>query len=117
MSARTEVAAHLKSTLPNSYKVQAWISTPDRVQGTVVMVYSETIRRGLVKGSLSHDLVVWVLSGLEDPSKAENALDAALEATLDALDELDFSSWTEANRMTYGETIPGYKILIPVATT
>jgi hypothetical protein len=117
MSARTLIAAHLKDRLPAAYKVFPFITTPDRVQGTTVLVYTETVRRGVVHRSLGNDVIVWVLSGHEDPLKAENALDASLTATLAALDELDFTSWTEAVRMTFGESIPGYKITLPVATT
>ena len=116
MSARTEVAAHLTQALP-SYTVVPFPQDPDRVSGVTVLVWRSQVQRGPVKGARSSDIVVWVLSGHEDPRKAEDALDTALDAVLAALDDLDASSWDTAERGVYADRFNGYRITLPIATT
>jgi hypothetical protein len=113
MSARTELAAYLKAALPN-YTVHAYAKQLDGAPKTTVMVGSaERVERTL-KGVLTAEISIIAVTGLQDPERAEDVLDALLVEVFQALAEFPNSIDADAERIVYADVLNGYRINVRV---
>ncbi|MBU4334960.1 MAG: hypothetical protein KJ548_00155 [Actinobacteria bacterium] len=99
--ARKRLVDELSAALPSTYTVMGYPTGLDRVTGPTVCVWQETVTKTDQFGPprLRVDLAVWVLTGQEDPGKADDVLDDALTQVLAALQPLGWIDWTSAERL------------------
>lgn len=97
--ARKQLVADLKAALPREYAVIGYPS--DRVTRRTVAVWQETVTKTEQFGPprLQVALAVWILTGQEDPAKADDELDAALLDVLTAMQPLTWVDWQTAERL------------------
>ena len=111
MSARTRLAADLATALP-TFRIMGVNADLDAVARPTVMLWQSLVTRadhfGL--GRLVATLDVWVLTGRENPEKADDNLDASLLAVIATLQPLTWIDWTAAERGVLLERFHGYKI-------
>lgn len=113
MSVRTEVAAFLTERLPD-YKVIPYGRVLDGVEDLAVMV--EVTRYERQAQFWNATVTVWVVTGHQDPERAESALDDALLETLGALN--DFPSVdVSAERVVIQDSFNAYQITLNVNVT
>lgn len=123
MSARTELVTALKANLPSTYRVIGMNPTIDGVPKPTVMVWQQALARpddfGLQRVNVTFN--IWVLVGQENSGNADNALDAALENLLNALQPIDWVEWTTAERNVFGNTegkqFHGYFVTVEAVAT
>ena len=114
MSVRNDLAAALKPLLPPKTKIVDVPRGLDGVEVTrpVVMLYRERVQKapnGI--GSYLNTFALWIVSPNVDPSRAENQLDQMLDDVVEALDQLLWLNWSNAERSTFGDSqAPAYKI-------
>jgi hypothetical protein len=110
MNARQGLADALAKKLGRKYKVIPKPREMDALEAgrPVVMVIRTDVQPAAnAQGSYLNEIAVWVI----DPSiEDEDALDDALDATILAIDDYPFVIWTKAERSTYGELYPAYRI-------
>lgn len=113
MSARTQLAADLKTGLP-TYPVVAYDPTLDVVRKPTLMLWQDYLTRPerLALSAVQVNLILWVLVGIEDPAKADDALDTALEDVLFALEPIAWVQWEKAERGIFAERFHGYKVTL-----
>ena len=118
MSARTYVADLLDDALNGSGTDYRIVSAPVELDGMeipTVVVYREEVRPSPVAlGYLVSTVAVWVLVPQQDPRAAEDPLDDALSAILQVLDDDTSLTWTEAQRGTYADRWPSYKVTVTI---
>lgn len=110
MSGRTEMAAHLTEVLPDDWRVIDH-DTDVTLSGSApaVVTYIETVERGVTRGFRKYTVTVLVL--VPKQTGESDDLEAALEEVLEALDLWDYpADWTTAERATYLERYPAYKV-------
>lgn len=115
---RKALAALLRPKLPRAWKIipyQTNIDTPDRV---VVMLKLESIVRTPAAPLGAHDVkfVVTIVSPLTDVEKAEDALDAQVDALLHKLDELGIA-WTIAEKVKFDDQHLAFDISLTLTST
>lgn len=113
MSARTDLAAALTTALP-AFRVSGFNDQIDAVVRPTVMLWQSSLER---LEQIGHDrlrvtLDLWVLTGREDPEKADDALDDAMELVVAALLPLTWVDWTNAERGVFLERFHGYKLTV-----
>jgi hypothetical protein len=83
VSARTDLATYLTTALPD-FNVLPFYRDVDGVEGITVMVHASAITHD-AKFVWTADVQVYVLSGHQDPQRAEDALDEALDRVIGVL--------------------------------
>ena len=113
-SARAELAAHLTAHTPGTWRLIAAMADPDTVTAVTVVLYQGKLSRaGLIGGRTRVDLDLWILRPQEENlPRAETRLEAALETVIDILDTVPALLWETAERVTYLDRFPGYKITL-----
>lgn len=111
MSARSELAATLRTALP-TWQVTGYPTVPDAVTRPTVMVWTQSMvpAEQINRDRLVVTLTLWVLTGRQDPATADDELDARLEDVLAVLHPLKWLAWTDAERGVLAETFHGYQI-------
>ncbi|MGV8965338.1 MAG: hypothetical protein ACOH2F_03580 [Cellulomonas sp.] len=113
MSARTQLATELAAALP-TFRVMGFNDTLDAVTKPTVMVWQSSLAR---LDQINHDrlrvtLDLWVLTGRDNPEKADDDLDASLEEVIAALQPLAWVDWTNATRGIFLEHFHGYNVTV-----
>jgi hypothetical protein len=103
VSIRDELAAALADALdPDIYPVEGALRTPTRIDPGKhpVRVWQTTLTRNLTFGTVTVDLVVWVLTGkIADDNATEDDLDDALDDVLGVIHTSNPKwTWTTAER-------------------
>jgi predicted RNase H-like nuclease len=105
------LAEALRKALP-TYRVTGYVDQPDAVTRPTVMLWQSAMER-LEQIDLDRvrvTLELWILTGRENPERADDDLDDALEAVLVALQPLSWVAWTQAERGIYAENYHGYRL-------
>jgi predicted RNase H-like nuclease len=118
MSARTALRDALRTALPG-YRVTGSAVVPSGISRPTVAVWQQSVvrRDELGQDRATVNLEIWVLVGHEDPEKADDALDAALDDLILALQPIDWVQWSEAQRGVLADTFPGYNITVTAVAT
>lgn len=118
MSARTELAAALTAALP-TYRVLGYAADLDAVARPTVLVWADKIvrRPEWASGLFEFTLMMWVLVGTEDPARADDALDDALEDVLGALQPIGWVQWSGAERGVLRDAFHGWQITVTAVAT
>jgi len=118
MSVRSELAAALKPLLPASVKI---IDVPRSIDGMeakrpVVLLYRESRAKAPnAMGDYFDTFALYVVTPGVDVRRSEDALDDALDAVVDALDQIKWLQWTSAERSIFGDNqAPAYKITLTI---
>ncbi|WP_324650999.1 hypothetical protein [Georgenia sp. H159] len=119
MSARTRLVADLKANLPAGYRVTGSALMPSGITRPTVAVWQQSIQRREEFGPtrVAVGLEVWLLVGPQDPERADDELDDALEDVLAALQPVTWVQWTEASRGVLGDAFHGYNIQVTAVAT
>lgn len=123
MSARTDLTAHLRATLPTKYRVLDDPPGSDaKINTGRAAVHVQ--RAGITPngGSWGHALAVYVLVGPEGFTTAENALDDLLPAVVTAVEAMQNNAVTGIDRDVFfndGDAggFHGYRITTATLTT
>lgn len=120
MTVRSDILAAL--ALPaNRFVVSDTARTPEVIPtGKVhVLVYRSTVTAGAQHGMRLNEVELWALTPKLNliPDGADDDLDDALEAILDAIDATQQLTWTTAERTVWDDALHGYKISLSVPTT
>lgn len=115
MSARRIVANELEAQLPSAYRVYPYAVAPDGVEHVSVSVERSAVSRGASQGLWSEDVSVYVLVGIENPERAEDMLDLALDDVLKVLERNHVLAFNRAERSSI-ENHHGYHITVTVQT-
>lgn len=119
MSARTEIAAALKPLLPKSWKIVPYGDSLDVVSNVTVMVKLTRIEKvptAPLGAYLSH-FTITVIDPSTDPAKSEDRLDDEVHALLAALDGINNTLWTQAEKVLFSETNLAWDIQAQAVTT
>lgn len=111
MSARTDLAELLAEQFPE-WDVQPFYAVPDNVERPRLVVYGGTYRRGVARGLLALDAVVWLLVPDVEPAEVDDKLDELLVELLDQLDAAGVVNWTEAERGNLADAFAGYRVTV-----
>lgn len=113
MSARQDLAAALNRALPTKrYKVldAPREIDPPEINRPVVMLIRTRMTPANTVGKYLSEFALWVIEPkVIDP---EDDLDAALDEVILALDKFPAILWSEAERSTYRELYPAYRIAL-----
>ncbi len=107
--ARDDVVAFLESALPD---LQVWPSPkfPDQLLADCVVVAPTSVQpAATAAGGISASVDLFVLCATTVGDPAEDALEALLDSVLTVLDA-HIVAWSRAERSTFQETYPAYKI-------
>ncbi|GAB2474400.1 hypothetical protein [Xylanimonas ulmi] len=111
MNVRTQLSNDLKAAL-SGFRVVGYNTQIDPPTKPTVMLWAsqmvkgETLKRPMV--TVTFD--IWVLVGQENTGAADNALDAALEKVLAALQPLGWVDWTTAERGIFADALHGWRV-------
>jgi len=112
MSARSHVADVVEAT---GFRVIPAPVDLDAVTAPTVVLYREKVEPSpAALGKRLSTLAVWVLDPRQDPRAAEDPLDASLDDVLAALDSDASLAWAEAERGTYADKWPAYRITLTI---
>ena len=113
MSARTDLAEALQAALP-SFRVMGFNDQLEAVARPTVMLWQSSVERfdQISQGHLKVTLNLWVLTGRENPEKADDQLDESFEAVIAALLPLQWLDWTTATRGIWQEKFHGYNLTV-----
>lgn len=119
MTGRAQLHQALAAALPG------WLIVSDsraidglRAAGNIVLWSARVARpEKLGLDVLQNELTLWVLTGLDDPTKTEDNLDHLLTQVFEALEPLAAFSWSEAERGVLAEKFDGWRIPITSLTT
>lgn len=110
MNAREYVAAVLA---PLEWRTVAVPADLDAVTGPTLVVFREKVEPSTAAlGVRLSTLAVWVLDPRQDPRAGEDLLDASLDAVLAVLDSDPALAWSDAERGTYADKWPAYRVTI-----
>ncbi len=114
MSARTEIAAALRAALPADYRIIPAAAAPDAVARVTILLWQSDVTR---LEQIGHDkvrveLVLWILTGIQDPERAEGELEPALDRVISALRPIKWADWPRAERLSFGDSFHGYKLTL-----
>jgi hypothetical protein len=118
---RPEVAAALVAALGDTWFVLPAPNDVAKLDGSYtagLLVHRTNIAPGPTVGEQTHTLAVLVFVPQTTPDgSAEDALDGAADALIEALTPLDWLIWTGAERINYQDTYPAYRFTVTVQTT
>lgn len=101
MNARKYVAALLADALPSA-KVLDHDPGLSNVNGIVVLVVRTEVSPGMTSAFRANSVQVAIVTGHQDPARAEDALDEAVDTVLDALGaDTETLTYTSAVRDVY----------------
>lgn len=106
MSARTALADALTARLPQGrYRIIPAAFPPDGVIKPTVLVWQDQVTRfeQVTHDRLKVSLAVWLLVGIEDPVRAEDALEEGLDDLIEALRPVEWAMFEQAERLTFGD--------------
>lgn len=116
MGTRAQLATALKAKLPKTYKI---IDSPREI-GEIepkIRAAVQIIRRSFEpaphapRGQLLQTFEIWAIEPSIDPDTAEDNLDTVAATICEAIDSLDFITWTIAEREPYDDnTFHAYRI-------
>lgn len=119
MSVRSDLADALRPLLPATYKI---VDVPRSLDGLeakrpVVLLYRESRAKAPnAIGDYFDTFTLYVVSPIIDTRRAEDALDDALDAVVDALDQIKWLNWSTAERSLFGDAMaPAYKVTLTIA--
>lgn len=118
-SARSHVAAALKTLLPKGWKIIPHQDNFDALsKQPVVMIRQQRITPSpqAPLGAHAVDFEVWLIDPASDPAVAETSLDDEVDTLLYALEDNASLSWSEAERIPYDGTYQAWNIRITVTT-
>lgn len=113
MSARTQLRDALALGMP-SWRVTGARGIMDAANKPSIGVWQTSMSRQ-PEWRWDHvkvELEVWIVVPIEDPDKADDALDAALEEVLGVLEPLEWVDWTTAERGVLADSLHGYKVAV-----
>jgi hypothetical protein len=121
MTLRAQIATALAANLPANVKI---IDNPRSLDGVeakrpVVQLYRTRLAKAPnALGTLQHTFAIWLISPNVDPRKSDDNLDEYLDVVLDAINAIQYVTWTDAVRSVYGDQqAPAYEITANVITT
>lgn len=111
---RAMVAADLERILPDNYRVIPYAKSVDRVEKgkPVLVLYRESVEQGATHSGLINQLTLWVLHPELAPGAVDDALDDSLDIVIAAIDESTLTVWTRAERGTFDDTYPSFKVTL-----
>lgn len=118
-----DAALNIEPDEPRGYIVRPYPWAPNGAEPdkTYVSVYRTVTEPAANRqGARRHELHVAVMSSHQDPARADEALDVALDAVLDVLDtddQLRGLAWSEARRTVIADTYPAFDVTSEVYTT
>lgn len=104
MSARTQLvdalAAGLGDNPDRRYRIVGAPDVPEQIDPGYIAIrcWQTRVEPGPAFGSVVQPLVLWVLTGRQEPGAADDVLDVALEEVLSVLHPLEWVQWTGAER-------------------
>lgn len=108
MSARTDLAEHLRSVLPDTWRVVDHDADPAIAKPTV-MVWVERAVIGVTNRFRMYTINVVLMTPKQ--TAADDDLEAGLEEVLEAIDLWDYPiNWRTAEYSIYAEKYPAYKV-------
>lgn len=111
MNVRQALVDALTPELP-TYRLLGYPLDLDAVTRPTVMLWQSRVER-LEQIELDRLLVtveLWVVTGSEDPSKADDLLDDSLSDVIEALHPITWINWTTAERGVLHDRFHGYRI-------
>ena len=113
MSVRTTLAAHFRDSLPPIWQVIGYPSDVDGVSRPTLMLWQSEVRK-LPAAPSQYEVTVElrVVTPVESPHKADDALDLLLEQVLDVLEQHPAVLWDSAERIALFDRFPAYKITV-----
>lgn len=118
MSARARLVTELTEALPaDRYLVAGTWATPDQLEPgrLAVRCWVSELRPGPRFGTLTVDLVLWVLTPATTPTVVDAELDTALLDLMDALHTREWVQWTSATRAVLEDYWHGYRFDLTAA--
>lgn len=116
MTARSMVAAAIATARP-TWRVVAHNGVLDGVTGPTCVVVTEDVQPGVTGAFLKNTVAVFVITGKEDPAKAEPDLEDLLYEVLAILDQITTLAWTRAERVLYDNVFQSYRVTLEITTT
>jgi len=110
-TARQRIAALIERDNPN-IKAYPWVFLPEQVTlgQPVASVYRSKLSNATQANVLRHDVTIDLYVALTDGLGAEAEAEDALDAVLLTLQRAAGVTWSEAERVNFGEDFAGYKI-------
>lgn len=84
----------------------------DRIEDPVILVETASVGTTLTKFGRIHRLILVVVSPVVTPGAGDIALDDVLDRVLRLIDNRRQMTWQSAERATYMDTYPAYRITI-----
>lgn len=121
MSTRADLAQLLTDQLGTDARVIGYAKSVDNIarDQSVVMVYREQVVPSPLESARVDTIAVWCAVPQTDPATADDALDALLDRVLSVIDSDDLPAliWSDAERGTFDDTWPAYKITATATAT
>jgi hypothetical protein len=114
VSLRKEIADVIAEACPK-YKVLPYMRELDGTTMPVVMVHRTEVAKTQRHAELGHKVAVHVLIPETWGERVEDAADAALEAVLTVIEDIESLDWTTAERSTYNN-FAGWEITLTATT-
>lgn len=118
MSARKELANTLKPLLPKAWRLVPYADNLDTLDRVVVMIKQTQIERlpAAPIGTYRTSFVVTVIAPQSDSEKAEDELDDGVHEVLSALDSINNSLWSSAEKVLFSDSNLAWDIAMQVVT-
>lgn len=115
MSIRAEIATALAEAIPSA-RVLPYAKNLEglTIGQPVLMVYVESATPGIVRGTRTNNVAVWVVGTRTDPTRTDDELEALLDAALTGLESIKSLIWTTAERQAPDDSVNAYKITATV---
>lgn len=118
MTARDEVVAALRDSVPEGITVMPYSRSADAVSGPTVMVRVDEVRPSdQPQAFREYQFSLLVITDRTEPGVADAELDALLEDVLYALDQSRLPVWTNATPANFEDAFPCYQVALNVTVT
>lgn len=117
-TAREQLAAVLAPLLPTDWKLIPYQDSVDTLSDVTVMLKLASVEKhpSAPLGAYLARFTITVVDPSQDPQKAEDRLDDELLALLAALDSLNNSLWSTAEKVLFQDRYLAYDIAMQVVT-
>lgn len=118
MTAREGLAETLKPMLPKGWNLIPYQDNTDTLSDVTVMLKQTSLTKfpGAPLGSYLSEFIVTVVDPTIDPAKAEDRLDDEVHELLAALDGINNTLWSRAEKVLFNETHLAWDITVQVVT-
>lgn len=120
MGTRAELAGALRGILPATVAVIAQPAALANLAPGVtyaLMLVRRRVEPGPTMGTYAETFDVLVLEPSQDEARAEDNLDDHLSEVLEILEPLKWAAFRSAERETYADSWPAYRIELQITTT